>query len=154
MTKHSLKHVLVAVAAMLCATGCYPALRTVQPTAKVVVHDPAGRALENATFTLATYRYPFPSPRSTQLARFQTDSAGAVSIPWRGIVQMEVLLPDGSACYQWGYCIEKAGYGAVAVAEAKFDEPLSVVLQPHPAASRCQWPGAEDDSYWGVKVVE
>ena len=149
-----LKHVPFAVGAMLCLSGCYPALRTVQPTAKIVVHDDAGRPLENATFTLATYRYPFPSPRSTQLAQFQSDAAGAVSIPWRGVVQMEVLLPDGSAWYQWGYCIEKAGYGAVAVAEEKFDQPLSVVLQPHPGSSKCEWPGENDGPYWGVKVVE
>lgn len=138
---------------MLWLAGCYPAFRTVRPNVNLVVHDVKGAPVENATFTLATYRYPFPSSTTTRFALYETDTTGAVSIPRRGEWQMEVLLPDGSGWYAWGYCIEKAGYRAVAVAETGFEESLTVVLQPHPGSSRCRWP-AEGEAYYGVKVVE
>jgi hypothetical protein len=148
-----MKYVVLTFAVMLGLGGCYPAFRTVQPEVELVVRDPDGRAVENATFTLATYRYPFASPRTTQFAQYQTDSAGTVSLPGRGKWQVEVLLPDGSSWYAWGYCIEKAGYKAIAEKETSFEEPLTVVLEPYPGSSQCKWP-TEDEAYYDVKVIE
>jgi hypothetical protein len=151
--KAPVKRILFGFGAMLWLAGCYPAFRTVQPKVDLVVQDLNGRPVENATFTLATYRYPFPTQRTTEFDRYETDSAGAVSISRRGKWQMEVLLPDGSNWYAWGYCIEKAGYRAIAVAETRFKEKLTIVLQPHPGSSQCKWPTA-GEAYYGVKIVE
>lgn len=138
---------------MLCLAGCYPAFRTVQPKVELVVQDSTGRPVGSATFTLATYRYPFPSQTTTKFTRYETDSAGAISIPRRGEWQMEVLLPDGSSWYAWRYCIEKAGYRAIASAETRSIDPLTIVLEPHVGSSHCKWPG-EGEAYYRVKVVE
>jgi hypothetical protein len=153
MTKHPMKRVLLVFGATLWLAGCYPALRTIQPKTKIVVQDPTGRPLENATFTLATYRLPFASPRTTKFARYETDSTGTILIPRRSEWKMELLLPDGSSWYGWGYCIEKEGYRAIASAQTKLKEPLTLVLQPHPGSSWCKWPG-EGESFYAVKVVE
>jgi hypothetical protein len=134
-----MKRLLLGCSAILWLAGCYPALRTVQPNVKLFVQDAGGHPVVDATFTLATYRYPFPSQATTKFARYKTDSAGALSIPRRSGWQMEILLPDGSAWYAWAYCIEKEGYRAVAVAEASFKKSMTVVLQPHPESSYCEW---------------
>jgi hypothetical protein len=146
-----MKRVLAAFAAMLCLAGCYPAFRTVQPRLKVVVMDPAGRPVENATFTLVTYREPMGA--RPKLTRYQTDSAGALFIPRRGQWQMEILLPDGSSWYSWGYCVEKAGYRAIAVPWKELKSPLKIVLEPRSGSSQCKW-AREGEDYRDVTVVE
>ncbi len=139
---------------MLWLAGCYPAFRTVQPRVDVVVLDSAGRPVQGATFTLATYRYPRAVPATTKLVPYQTDAAGTVSIPRRGDWQMEILLPDGSSWYGWRYCVEKAGYRAIASAETqRFSRPLTVVLEPRQGSSKCKWP-REGEAYYDVKIVE
>jgi len=149
-----MKYVLFALGSMLWLTGCYPAFRTVQPKVKLVVQDPSGRPVEGATFTLATYRYPFVLPATTKLDRYETNAAGVVSIPRRGDWQMEILLPDGSSWYVWRYCIEKAGYRAIASEETRrIDVPLTVVLEPYQGSSRCRWPG-EGEAYYDLEVIE
>ena len=148
-----MKCLLFVFIAMPGLAGCYPALRTVQPEMELVVQDTNGRPVESATFTLATYRYPFPHQRTTNFSRHETDSAGTLAIPRRREWKLEVLLPDGSSWYAWGYCIEKAGYRAIAVAETDFEKPVTAVLQPYVGSSRCKWP-TKGEPYYGVAVVE
>lgn len=144
----------LVLGSMLWLAGCYPAFRTVQPGVDLVVLDPAGLAVQGATVTLAAYRYPRAVPATTKFARYETDAAGTVSIPRRGDWQMEILLPDGSSWYGWRYCVEKAGYKAIASAETRrFERPLAVVLEPSRRSSKCQWP-AEGEAYYDVKIVE
>ena len=144
----------LALGAMLLLAGCYPAFRAVQPRVDLVVVDPAGRPVQGATFTLATYRYPRAVPATTKLSQYETDAGGAVSIPRRGDWQMEILLPDGSSWYGWRYCVEKAGYRAIVSAETrKFRRPLTVVLEPRQGSSTCKWP-AEGEAYYDIKIVE
>lgn len=148
------RRIAVALGSMLWLAGCYPAFRTVQPRVDLIVLDPSGDPVQGATFTLATYRYPRAVPATTNFARHETDAAGTVSIPRRGDWQMEILLPDGSSWYGWRYCVEKAGYRAIASAETtKFSRPLTVVLEPREGASKCKWPG-EGEAYYHVTIVE
>lgn len=152
--RYQISRIALALGSMLWLAGCYPAFRTVQPRVDLVVLNPAGQPVQGATFTLATYRYPFAVARTTKFARYETDAAGTVSIPRRGDWQMEILLPDGSGWYAWRYCVEKAGYRAIASAEArKFRRPLTVVLEPSQRSSKCKWPG-DGESYYDLEVVE
>lgn len=149
-----MKYVLFILGSTLWLSGCYPAFRTVQPRVELVVVDPSGSPVEGATFTLASYRYPRAVPATTKIARYETDSAGTLSIPMRGDWQMEALLPDGSSWYVWRYCIEKTGYRAIASAETRrIKRPLTLVLQPHQGSSQCKWPG-EGEAYYQLEVVE
>ena len=52
-----MKRVLFGFGVMLLLAGCYPAFRTVRPNVDLVVQDINGRPVENARFTLATYRW-------------------------------------------------------------------------------------------------
>jgi hypothetical protein len=153
-TRIVFRGIALCLGSMLWLAGCYPAFRTVQPKVDLVVVDTAGRPIEGATLTLATYRYPRAMPGTTQFARYETDAAGTASIPRRGDWQMEILLPDGSSWYGWRYCVEKAGYRAIASAETrKFRRPLTVVLEPRQGSSKCKWPG-EGESYYKLEIVE
>ena len=153
MTK-TVKQLLLAVAALVGVTGCYPALRTEQPKLDVRVRDESGRPVGDATVTFATYRYPFPSSTTTTLVTNRTDATGIVSIAKKRRWQVEILLPDGSAWYAWRFCVEKPGYRAFASAEADdFDGPVEVVLRESLVTSSCQWPG-RNDAYYDVRVVE
>jgi hypothetical protein len=147
------KEIFLATVVILGLSGCYPALRTEQPKVMLRVHDESGRPIKDATFTLATYRYPFPSPRTTKLLTQYTDAGGVVSLSKKRKWQWEILLPDGSAWYEWGFCLEKPGYRAVASADADFDDLAEVVLKESPVSSRCKWPG-ENEAYYEFKVVE
>lgn len=148
-----MKNVLLILGSMLWLSGCYPAFRTSQPRVELVVVDPNGSPVQGATFTLASYRYPFVVPATTRFARHETDAAGAVSIAMRGDWQMEALLPDGSSWYVWRYCIEKTGYRAIASPETrKIKRPLTIVLEPHPGTSQCKWPAEGEAAE--LKVVE
>lgn len=153
MTKTT-KQLLLAVAALVGLTGCYPTLRTEQPKLDVRVRDESGRPVRDATVTFATYRYPFPSSTTTTLVTHQTDATGVVSIAKKRRWQVEILLPDGSAWYAWRFCVEKPGYRAFASAETDdFDGPVEVVLSESLLTSSCQWPG-RNDAYYDVRVVE
>jgi len=147
------RELLVAVASIVGLSGCYPVLRTERPKVEVRVRDEHGHPIEDATFTLATYRYPFPTPSATTFLRGRTDAAGVVSLPKKRKWQLEILLPDGSAWYSWRSCIEKPGYRAVASAESKFEGPIEIVLKASAVSSSCKWPG-ENDAYYDVRVVE
>jgi hypothetical protein len=147
------KELLFAAMAILGLSGCYPALRMEQPKIALRVHDESGRPIKDATFTLATYRYPFPNPRTTKLVTQYTDADGVVSLSEKRKLQWEILLPDGSAWFGWGFCLEKPGYRAVASADAAFDGPMEVVLKESPGPSRCKWP-SEDEAYYELKLVE
>lgn len=146
---------LVAVAALLGVTGCYPVLRTEQPKFDLRVRDEGDRPIKDATVTFATYRYPWPNSETTAFVTQHTDTAGAVSLSRKRKWQLEILLPDGSAWYAWRYCVEKPGYRAFASTEtADFDGPVEVVLRESSVPSSCKWPGKDDEAYYDVKVVE
>ena len=145
------KQVAFALASTLWLAGCYPAFRTVQPKVKLMVVDPSGRPVEGATFILATYHSRAPV---TTFAGYETDVAGAVSIPFRGDWRMEALLPDGSSWYVWRYCVEKPGYRAIASEQTRrIKVPLTVVLEPHHGSSQCSRP-AEGERYFELEVIE
>ena len=143
---------VIAVAFVL--DGCYPALKVIRPRVDLTVRDAAGAPVENASVTLATFHYPFPSPRSTMLARYETDGAGALSLRKRRKWLWQILLPDGVRWYGWAYCVEKPGYRAVAAVEPDFKGPMTVVLEPSTKTSACKWPVSGDESYYAVEVVE
>jgi hypothetical protein len=147
------KEPLLAAMAILALSGCYPALRTEQPEVVLRVRDENGRPIKDATFTLATYRYPFPSSRTTTFVTQYTDAGGVVSLSKKRKWQWELLLPDGSAWYGWGFCLEKPGYRAVASADAAFDGAAEVILKESLGPSRCKWPSGRE-SYYDLKVVE
>jgi hypothetical protein len=133
--------------------GCFPALKPVQPTARVTVVDSRGVAVEGARFTLATFRQPFPLPHATVLTTYRTDRDGRLTLRKKRRWVWQILLPDGVTWYTWAYCIEKPGFKATAVTEPMFEEPITVVLEDAPVASECVWP-SERDLYWQVRTSD
>lgn len=151
----AVRRLRVAVAPLLvaCLVGCYPALKTVQPKTSVTVLDSAGAPVEGAVFTLATYQLPFGSPQTNRYAAFNTDADGKLRIPGKREWQLQVLLPDGVAWYEWGYCVESAGFRAHPAPTAELGKPVVVVLKRSDRPSRCLWPSG-NDSYWEVTAQE
>lgn len=145
---------VISVLAVAVATaGCYPALMTQQPDVKLTVRDTRGVPVSGASFTLATYRFPFPTPGTTTFAKFATDAAGGLRVPKRRDLLVQVALPDGGRWYNWAYCIEKPGYRAIAAVEPDLTSDVSVVLEESATPSVCKWPTA-DQSYYQVEVGE
>ena len=123
-----MKQALLVCGSMLLLSGCFPAFRTIQPKVQFVVQDPAGRPVENATFTFATYTGRRPS--MMQVDRYQTSAAGVVSIRKRGKVQLIIAMPDATPTYDWAYCVEKEGYRALAVQWFRPKDRMTVTLEP------------------------
>ena len=144
-----------AVAACACTLlgGCYPALEVARPKVELTVVETTGRAVDDATVTLATFRFPFPLAERTAFATYRTDAGGNLRIRKRRKWVWQVALPDGIQWYGWAYCVEKPGYRAVAAVEPDFAEPHTVVLEQSMRRSVCEWP-AEDELYHQVEVVE
>jgi hypothetical protein len=149
----SVRRIVVASIGCVALSACYPALKVMRPRVDLTVRDVSGAAVADATFTIATYRYPFPSARSMSLASYQTERSGVLKLRKRRDWLWQVLLPDGVRWYDWAYCVEKPGYRAVAAVEPDFGEPITVVLEPFPRPSNCDWPTAEEP-YYEVEVVE
>jgi hypothetical protein len=145
--------VVLVLFTSLLVSGCYPALKTEQPKLRVTVRDASGAPVPDAAFTLATYRYPFPTAASTTFAKFATDGAGEVRVPRRRDWLVQLALPDGIRSYDWAYCIEKPGYRAVAAVEPDFSEAVTVSLERSTTPSVCKWP-AVDQSYYELTVGE
>lgn len=140
-----------AACGVLCA--CYPALKTEQPKVRLSVSDAGGMPLAGVSFTLATFRYPFPTARSTTFAKFETDDEGQLRVRQRRDLLMQMALADGSGWYDWAYCIEKPGYRAVVAIEPDFSNEIAVVLQASATPSVCKWP-TDEQSYRQVEIGE
>ncbi len=133
--------------------GCFPALTAVQPKVRLTVVDPRGVPVDGASFTLATFRQPFPRDATTVRTTHWTEQNGTLVLRKRRKWMWQVLLPDGGTWYTWVYCIEKPGFKAVAVTKPTFAEPITVVLEDSPMGSECVWPDARD-SYWNVRTSD
>jgi hypothetical protein len=147
------RRLFLILASSLALGGCYPALKAVQPKVTLTVVDSRGVAIEAASFTLATFRQPFPFPHSTVLTTHRTDHDGRLALRKRREWIWQILLPDGVTWFTWAYCIEKPGFKATAVTAPLFDEPITVVLEDAPLASECVWPG-EQEAYWDVRTSD
>ena len=144
-----------ALVSLVVVGGCYPGLPVVRPSTTIAVVDAEGRAVPDADVTIATFRQPFPFPRSTVRTTYRTNEAGVLNVKQKRKWQLQVMLPDGYGWYTWLYCVEKPGYRAVASTEIE-DRigPITVVLQPSPSRrSLCVWP-SEQRPYWEVVVAD
>lgn len=128
----------LAVVLATALAGCFPVLKTVQPSAQIVVTDVANVPIENARVVLATVRGPF-GPRV--LAEHLTDEDGKAAFQRVRKWEWNVLLPDGVGWYEWDLCVERLAYRALAVGEPEFrQQPLHLQLQTSASESKCQWP--------------
>ncbi len=134
-----LRRIIAALTVAAVTGGCFPAVTAKQPRVELTVRDERGAPVPGASFTLATYRYPFPMASSTTFAKFETDAAGRLEVRKRRDFYVQVALPDGGRWYGWAYCLEKPGYRAIAAVAPDFSRALSVVLEPSPTPSVCKW---------------
>jgi len=140
-----------AICPALCA--CYPALTAVQPRVDLSVADTSGAPIEDAAFTLATFKQPMPSAANAIRVTYRTDERGYLTLPKRRKWVWQVVLPDGMTWYTWAYCVEKPGYRATAEIDASFGEPIAIVLEDTSAPSECVWPSG-DEAYWRVRTSD
>jgi hypothetical protein len=127
----------------------------VQPKSSFAVVTSDGEPIENARITLATYRWPFPRPATTVLTTFRTDEEGELHLRSRRRWHWQIALPDAWTAYTWGYCVEKAGFRAVASPEIdKRIGAVTVTLEAASTLSVCAWPEDDGQAYWQVAVEE
>jgi hypothetical protein len=140
-----------AICPVLCA--CYPALTAVQPRVDLRVTDTRGAPIEDAAFTLVTFKQPFRSAETALRATYRTDESGSLTLPKRRRWVWQVVLPDGMTWYTWAYCVEKPGYKATAESDESFGEPIAIVLEDATAPSACVWP-SDNEAYWHVRTSD
>jgi hypothetical protein len=117
--------------------GCVPARLTIEPRASFLVTDSAGAPLDGVQIELATTRGPF-GPRT--VTTYLTGDDGRLEIKKKAEWHLWVLLPDGTAWYEWKYCAQKQGYVAYAPETAEFSQPILIVLAESNISLTCEWP--------------
>ena len=132
----------------LSATGCVPALLTIEPSAEFLVVDTDGNPIEGANINFATTRGPF-GPRT--VAIYVTDSKGRLKVRKKRKWHTIVFLPDGSASYEWNFCVEKSGYIPFVPEHTEFGRPILVALERSVIAANCRWP--TNSPFYPAEVV-
>jgi hypothetical protein len=138
----SWKRIAASVVASFGLSGCWPALKVVQPRAEVRVTSTAGVAIEGAEVTFV--RANVFSEWHDMLGEYSTDASGAVRLPLRLRWHVQIMLPDAIASYSWTYCVERDGYSAVMAPLERWHRPLVVVLNPSPTRSTCVPPNENE----------
>lgn len=139
--------VIAVIVAALGLSGCWPALKVVQPRAEIEVTDASGEPLEGASVTFVRANV-FPNWHLV-LGELVTDAGGTVKLPLRLKWHMQIMLPDAVASYSWAYCVEKDGYGALVAPLERWQRPTAAVLNRSAPGSMCVPPN-EDYPYLRV----
>jgi hypothetical protein len=134
----SVKRAIAAVVVVFGLSGCWPALKVVQPRAEVRVTGAAGEPIEGAevTFVRAVV---FPGWHEV-LGEYATDATGTVKLPLRLKWHLQIMLPDAYTSYSWAYCVEHDGRIAVMSPLERWRRPSVAILKPSPTRSTCVLP--------------
>jgi hypothetical protein len=132
------KRAIAAVAVGFGLSGCWPALKVVQPRAEVRVTGAAGEPIEGAEVTFVRADV-FPGWHEV-LGEYATDATGIVKLPLRLKLHLQIMLPDGYTSYSWAYCVEHDGHSAVMSALERWHRPSVAILKPSPTRSTCVLP--------------
>lgn len=95
---------------LLALSGCvpYPIYKTLQPAAKVTVHDGMSRPIEGARVSLIANAYPYGWEKFRETV--QTDSQGIAKFESRREWRLESFMIHGAEVYFWNWCIDKPGF--------------------------------------------
>jgi len=123
-------------------SGCWPALKVVQPRAEVRVTSATGDSIDAAKVTCVRANV-FPGWHEV-LGEYSADANGVVKLPLRLKWHVQVMLPDAYTSYSWAYCVERDGYAAVMAPLKRWHRPPIVVLNPSLTRSTCVPPDEND----------
>jgi hypothetical protein len=143
------KRLIAALVTGLGLSGCWPALKVVQPRAEVRVTSEAGQPIEGAEVTFVRANV-FPGWHDV-LGASSTDASGTVRLPLRLKWHMQIMLPDAYTSYSWAYCVERDGYRAVIAPLERWSRPTVAMLNPSVTESTCIPP---DESHPLLRVSE
>jgi hypothetical protein len=135
------KRVVAAIVVCLGLSGCWPALKVVQPRAEVKVTGAAGETIEDAKVMFVRANV-FPGWHEV-LGERLTDASGTVKLPLRLKWHMQIMLPDAYTSYSWAYCVERAGYRAVIAPLERWRRPSTASLNRSLTQTTCVPPDAE-----------
>jgi hypothetical protein len=130
-------------------SGCWPALKVVQPRAEVRVTSAGGQPIEGAEVTFVRANV-FPRWHEV-LGEYSTNANGAVRLPLRLKWHMQIMLPDAYTSYSWAYCVERDGYRAIMASLERWRRPSVVLLSPSLIPSMCIPP---DEGYPFLRVSD
>jgi hypothetical protein len=134
----SVKRAIAAVVVGFGLSGCWPALKVVQPRAEVRVTGAAGEPIEGAEVTFVRADV-FPGWHEV-LGEYTTDATGTVKLPVRLKWHLQIMLPDAYTSYSWAYCVEHDGHIAVMAPLERWRRPSVAILKPSPTRSTCVLP--------------
>jgi hypothetical protein len=135
------KRAVAAAVIGLGLSGCWPALKVVQPRAEVKVTGAAGETIEDAKVMFVRANV-FPGWHEV-IGEGLTDASGTAKLPLRLKWHMQIMLPDGYTSYSWAYCVERAGYGAVMAPLERWRRPSVAILNRSLTQTTCVPPDAD-----------
>ncbi|MRV70215.1 carboxypeptidase regulatory-like domain-containing protein [Duganella sp. FT92W] len=127
-----LRKILSILLAATIISGCvpYPVLKTLQPSARVVLLDELNNPVPGASVALISTSYPngFEKSRDTQITAID----GTARFESRREFRVEAIAMHGSEVFFWNWCIQKEGFKTIETAfngATGFERDLTVVLR-------------------------
>ena len=98
----------IALAALVCLSGCYPVYKTLQPNTTFIVVDEGEKPIRDAEVIFISSAYPYGDEKS-RMSKF-TDGLGKVDFNSMHEFRIESLMMHGSEEFFWNWCVYKDGY--------------------------------------------